>query len=124
MHELSIASAIVEHVAAFAESLSPPRKVLSVRVVIGELTCLEPEQLKFCYDAITKETSLEDSLLEIERAEAEVFCPHCSYRGRPKFWEEALSDVAVATMQCPSCGGVVEATQGHDCVIRTVRYVE
>ena len=124
MHELSIASAIVDHVAAFAESLSPPRKVLSVRVVIGELTCIEPEQLKFCYDAITRETPLEDSHLEIERCEAEVFCPHCSYRGRPKLWEEALSDIAVATMQCPACGGAVEATQGHDCVIRTVRYAE
>ena len=124
MHELSIASAIVEHVMAFAESSSPPRKILGVRVIIGELTCLDPEQLKFCYDVITRETPLEGSTLQVERADAEVFCPHCSYRGRPKLWEEALSDVMVATMQCPSCGAVVEATRGHDCILRTVRYAE
>lgn len=123
MHELSIASAIVEHVLAFAES-DPPKKILGVRVLIGELSCIEPEQLSFCYAAITKETAIENSALEIERVEAEVLCPNCSYRGRPKFWEDALSDVVVATLQCPSCGKAAEAVQGHECTIRTIRYAE
>ena len=82
----------------------PPRKILGVRLLVGELSCIEPEQLRFCYGAITKETAIENSALEIERVEAEVSCPNCSYRGRPKFWEDALSDVVVATLQCPSCG--------------------
>ena len=124
MHELSIASAIVEHVIDFAESFDPPKKILGVRVLVGELTCIEAEQLKFCYDAISKETLLEGSVLEIERAEAEVSCPYCSYRGRPKFWDDALADVAVATLQCPSCGRAAEATLGHDCTIRTIRYAQ
>ena len=89
MHELSIASAIVEHLLEFAES-DPPKKILGVRLLVGELSCIEPEQLSFCYTAITKETAIEDSTLEIERAEAEVLCPNCSYRGRPKFWEDVL----------------------------------
>jgi hydrogenase nickel incorporation protein HypA/HybF len=123
MHELSIASAIVEHVLEFAES-DPPKKILGVRLLIGELSCIEPEQLSFCYAAITKETAIENSTLEIERVEAEVSCPNCSYRGRPKFWEDALSDVVVATLQCPSCGKAAEAVQGHECTIRTIRYAE
>ena len=121
MHELSIASAIAERVLEFSETNSS-RKVLGVRVLVGELSCVEPEQLSFCYTAIVKETVLENSVLEIERLEAEVLCPHCSYRGRPKFWEEALSDVAVATLQCPRCGKATEALQGHECIIRTIRY--
>lgn len=123
MHELSIASAIVEHVLEFAES-DPPKKILGVRLLVGELSCIEPEQLSFCYAAITKETAIENSTLEIERVEAEVSCPNCSYRGRPKFWEDALSDVVVATLQCPSCGKAAEAVQGHECTIRTIRYAE
>ena len=123
MHELSIASAIVEHVLEFAES-DPRKKILGVRLLIGELSCIEPEQLSFCYAAITKETAIENSTLEIERVEAEVSCPNCSYRGRPKFWEDALSDVVVATLQCPSCGKAAEAVQGHECTIRTIRYAE
>ncbi|MET0254097.1 MAG: hydrogenase maturation nickel metallochaperone HypA [Terrimicrobiaceae bacterium] len=123
MHELSIASAIVEHVLDFAES-DPPKKILGVRLLIGELSCIEPEQLSFCYAAITKETAIENSALEIERVEAQVLCPNCSYKGRPKFWEDALSDVVVATLQCPSCGKAAEAVQGHECTIRTIRYAE
>ena len=83
MHELWIASAIAERVLEFSET-NPSRKVLGVRVLVGELSCIEPEQLSFCYTAIVKETVLENSVLEIERLEAEVLCPHCSYRGRPK----------------------------------------
>ena len=123
MHELSIASAIVERVLEFAEA-DPRKKILGVRLLVGELSCIEPEQLRFCYSAVTKETLLEDSTLEIERVEVEVSCPHCSYRGRPKFWEDALSEVVVATLQCPSCGKAAEAVQGHECTIRTIRYAE
>jgi hydrogenase nickel incorporation protein HypA/HybF len=123
MHELSIASAIVERVLEFAE-VNPAKKILGVRLLVGELSCIEPEQLRFCYSAVTKETLIEDSTLEIERVEAEVSCTHCSYRGRPKFWEDALSEVVVATLQCPSCGRSAEAVQGHECTIRTIRYAE
>jgi hydrogenase nickel incorporation protein HypA/HybF len=123
MHELSIASTIVERVLEFAEG-DPARKILGVRLLVGELSCIEPEQLRFCYSAVTKETALEDSNLEIERCEAEVSCPYCSYRGRPKFWEDALSDVVVATLQCPSCGKAAEAVRGHECIIQTIRYVQ
>ena len=36
MHELSIASAIVERVLEFAEA-DPPKKILEVRLLVGEL---------------------------------------------------------------------------------------
>jgi len=123
MHELSIASTLVESVLEFANS-PPPKKVLKVLLQIGELTCVEPEQLSFCYTAVTKETAIEDSTLEIERVPAEVACRHCGYSGPPKYWEDALSAAPVATLQCPTCGKAVETTHGHDCTIRTIRYVE
>ena len=69
MHELSIASAIVDHLLEFAES-DPPKKILSVRLLVGELSCIEPEQLSFCYAAITRETAIENSTLEIERVDS------------------------------------------------------
>ena len=66
MHELSIASTLVESVLDFANS-PPPKKVLKVLLQIGELTCVEPDQLSFCYTAVTQGTESEDSTLEIER---------------------------------------------------------
>jgi hydrogenase nickel incorporation protein HypA/HybF len=123
MHELSIASSLVESVLEFVEA-PPPKKVVKVILQLGELTCVEADQLKFCYVAITKETPLEDSELEIESADAEVACAHCGYEGPPKYWDDALADTCVATLQCPHCGKATEATRGHECTIRTIRYVE
>ena len=65
MHELSIASAVAEKVMAFAQARQPAR-VLQVRLAVGEMTCLQKEQLAFCYHAITQATPIEDSTLEIE----------------------------------------------------------
>lgn len=125
MHELSIASSIAETVMDFVER-PPAKKIVKVILRIGELTCVEPEQLRFSYQAITKETPLEDSKLEFETVPAQVVCRHCGYEGRPRYWEDARSDgnLAIATLQCPQCGQATEAAEGHDCSIRTIRYVE
>ena len=60
MHELSIASSLVESVLDFA-STPPPKKVLKVLLQVGELTCVEPDQLQFCYSSIIPETAISDS---------------------------------------------------------------
>ncbi|MBV9488759.1 MAG: hydrogenase maturation nickel metallochaperone HypA [Verrucomicrobia bacterium] len=122
MHELSIASSIVESVMKFVE-LHQATKVLAVRLAVGELTCIEAAQLRFCYTAITEQTPLEASTLDIDRIEASVNCPHCSYRGSPKYWDDALPGTLVPTLQCPRCGKAAEPTQGHECSIRSIRYV-
>jgi Zn finger protein HypA/HybF involved in hydrogenase expression len=47
MHELSIASSIVESVLEFAAK-NEIKKVLEVTLVIGELMAVDAEQLRFC----------------------------------------------------------------------------
>jgi hydrogenase nickel incorporation protein HypA/HybF len=113
MHELSVASAVVDSVLEFVAERSIKR-VIAVRLAIGELSHVEEEQLRFCYTAITQETPIRDSALEIERVPALVRCHHCDY---------ALSAAPVATLQCPNCGGAVEPVEGTDCAIKSVRFV-
>ena len=122
MHELSIASAVVESILEFVAERSIKR-VIAVRLAVGELSHVEEEQLRFCYMAITQETPIRDSALVIERVPAVVRCHHCDYSGRPKYWEDALSAAPVATLQCPNCGGAVEPVEGTDCAIKSVRFV-
>ena len=121
MHELSIAASIADKVLEFVESHTI-KKVLEVRLLLGELMGVEQEQLRFCYSAITKETVLEDSSLEFDQVEAFVECPHCTYKGRPKYWDDALPFTPVATLQCPECGMTVQPCQGMECAIKTIRY--
>ena len=46
------------------------------------------------------------------------------YRGRPKYWEDALSDTPVATLQCPNCGKAVSAIEGQACAIKSVKFLQ
>lgn len=66
------------------------KKIHEVRLTIGELSGIEHQQLRFCHQLITKETPLEGSTPKIDKTEALVKCPHCSYRGRPKYWDDIL----------------------------------
>jgi len=122
MHELSLASAVVDSVLEFLDA-HEVKKILTVRLAVGELSCVEADQLRFCYTAITDETAMENSTLEIEGVAAVVECPRCSYRGRPKYWEDALSAAPVPTLECPSCRGAVEPVEGNDCAIKTIQFV-
>ena len=122
MHELSIASAVVDSVLEFLET-HEVKKVLTVLLAVGELSHVEADQLHFCYTAITQETAMENSTLEIESVAAVVECPRCSYRGRPKYWEDALSAAPIPTLECPTCRGAVEPVEGNDCAIKTIQFV-
>ena len=122
MHEFSIASSIVEKVLEFAGKRAVSR-IVEVRLAIGELTCVEQEQLRFCFEAIAKETALEDSALEIETVRATVRCPSCAYEGPPKYWDDALAAGRFPTLACPACGRATEAMAGCDCAIKSIKYV-
>jgi hydrogenase nickel incorporation protein HypA/HybF len=122
MHELSIASAVVNSVLEYLDA-HEVKKLLRVRLAVGELSHVEADQLRFCYRAITQETAMENSTLEIERVAAVVECPRCSYRGRPKYWEDALSAAPIPTLECPTCRSAVEPVEGNDCAIKTIQFV-
>ena len=122
MHELSIAASLVESVLEFVEA-HPGGNVLAVRMAVGELTCVDADQLCFCYESVTTETVLEGSTLEIETMPAMVRCRFCEYAGIPKYWEDALAGMRVATLECPECGKATQAIQGHECAIKSIKYV-
>jgi hydrogenase nickel incorporation protein HypA/HybF len=122
MHELSIASGIVEAVLDFAEA-NDVRKVLTVRMSIGELTCVEADQLKFCFEAISKDSALEGATLEIESVPAAVRCSHCAFEGPPKYWDGGLAAAVLPTLQCPYCRHAAEPISGRECAIKSVKFV-
>jgi hydrogenase nickel incorporation protein HypA/HybF len=123
MHEFSIATQILETVQEFSESHGNA-EILRVRLEIGELMCVEAEQLRFCFDSIKQGTALNDAVLEIECLRALVKCRECGYQGSPKYWDGVLSDTSIATLQCPQCGKAAEAIQGRDCAIKSVHMAD
>lgn len=123
MHEFSIAASLVEKLSEFTRD-NPGKQIHEVRLGIGELSHIEHEQLRFCYESITADTPLAGSTLRIDKVEAMVECPHCQYQGRPKYWDDILAGAPVVTYQCPACGRTVEETQGKECEIKSIKFSE
>jgi hydrogenase nickel incorporation protein HypA/HybF len=73
MHELSIASAIVE---ACVERASGGR-ILCIRVEVGRLAAVLPDSLRFCFELCAKGTVAEGATLEILETPGRATCGAC-----------------------------------------------
>ncbi|MDT0448491.1 hydrogenase maturation nickel metallochaperone HypA [Streptomyces hesseae] len=93
MHELSIATAIVERAEETAR-LHGGGRVTAVRVRVGELAGVVPDALRFSFDVARAGTALETARLVVQDVPARARCAPCG------------TDFAVGTpplMWCPRC---------------------
>jgi len=122
VHEFSVTSQIVQSVLAEAEKRGA-KKVNEVHLVIGKLTFLGLEQVRFAYEALTKGTIMEGSQLIIEEQEGVVKCSNCGYQGDFKYQDDPLYHVLVPTLKCPKCNNTVTITAGKECTIKNIKMV-
>jgi len=93
----------------------PVGRVTVVRVTVGGLTHVEPENLKFWYEELTKGTRLAGSALLVEKRPMLVWCQRC---GR-QFTVVANSFV------CPACGVAdVRLASGDELILESIEVEE
>jgi len=104
MHEMSITKSMLEIVAReMAASGMSSLKKLKVRV--GELTAVEPESLRFCFEAATSGTTLEGATLEVEDVPLKGRCFGCAAEFR----------ITAFVCRCPVCGASeIERVSGDE----------
>jgi hydrogenase nickel incorporation protein HypA/HybF len=100
MHEFSMTQQIVALILEEANRYHA-KKVTEVHLIIGKLTFLVLEQVKFAYNLIVKNTIMEDSNLHIEETNGVVKCNTCEYTGnltraRMLSWIPSLKDSKTA----------------------------
>lgn len=93
MHELSIATSILEAVQSEA-GRRPGTRFTKVGVRIGELAGVDTDSLTFGWEAITTDTEWEHLLLEVERTAWVNRCTACKEEFRVENYQTA----------CPKCG--------------------
>jgi len=102
MHEMALAEGILQLI----EDAARDQGFASVRTVwleIGRLSSVEPDALRFCFDAVTRDSIAAGATLEILATPGEGWCMQCA-RTMPM---QALYD------PCPQCGSYqVQATGG------------
>ncbi|MBM4176172.1 MAG: hydrogenase maturation nickel metallochaperone HypA [Ignavibacteria bacterium] len=94
MHELSIAQEIVNIVNQHI-SEGETNSVRSVKVAIGKLSNVLTDSLEFCFEAITANTNLDGTKLEIQSIPLVVFCADCNKN----------SELEDTIFVCPNCSG-------------------
>lgn len=104
MHEMSLMESVLGIVEDAAKKAGAT-KVKAVRLVIGELSHVEPEAMRFCFEAVVRDTVAAEAVLEIERVPGEGFCIDC---GETVPLKERFG-------ACPKCGNHrVQMTAGDD----------
>lgn len=99
------------------------KKVKAVSLVIGKLTFLGLEQVRFAYKTLTEGTIMENSKLLIKESEGIVKCNSCGYKGDFKYEDNPQYHLPMPTLHCPKCDGIVEIVGGKECIIESIKLV-
>lgn len=104
MHEMSLAASVLQIVEDAARAQGFER-VKAVWLEIGQLSAVEAESLRFCFDAVTRDSIMHNARLEVVATPGAGWCMQCS-------------DTVPMTKlydPCPRCGGYqVQVTQGTE----------
>lgn len=105
MHEYSLMVALMERVEAEAAA-HRALAVHRVRVLIGELSGVEPDLLQSAFDIVRSGTICDRAALDIERVAARWECPDCR---RPL--------EAGQRLQCAACGAPATLASGGEILL-------
>ena len=122
MHEFSMTTQIVNYILEEAKKHNAKR-VDEVHLIIGKLTFLGLEQVKFAYNVLVKNTIMEGSKLHIEEKDGVVKCNNCGYTGDLKYEDDPIYHIPSPTLNCPKCEGVVNIVGGKECTIKNIKLV-
>ena len=104
MHEMSLAEGVLQIIEDSAKTQNFSR-VKTVWLEIGQLAGVEAEAMKFCFDAVTRDSIAQDAKLEIVEKPGQAWCLHCAETVQVR----ALYDA------CPKCGShQVQVTGGNE----------
>ena len=113
MHETGIAAEIYAISRRTADSHAGGR-LASVRVLVGELSAIEPDLLTFAWEAITSDGPDAGALLNVEWRAARQTCSACG--------EIAERAKGTWLKLCPRCGGILGIEGGDELDVRDVTF--
>ena len=111
MHEAAIASAIIDAVTERLDAGLVEGRVRVVCLRIGRLTAVVPENVKFMFEVLSRDTPLAGASLHIENVPLRCGCRDCGK-------ESELDEPFLA---CPACGsGAVDVLSGRELLIEAL----
>lgn len=107
MHELSITQNIVD----IALKTAGDRRITAITIVLGDLSGVVEESVRFCFGAVAGNTRAEGAALTFHRLPAVMQCAQC----------ESVFGLTEDEWACPRCGGIGgRVVQGRECYIDSI----
>ena len=123
MHEFSLTTQVVESILGEAEKQGA-KKVTEVQLIIGKLTFLGIEQIRFSYKVLVEDTIMKDSKLIIEEKDGVIKCSSCGYKGTLETKDNPAYHVPTVTLRCPECGAAAKIVEGKEITIKSIKMVK
>lgn len=95
MHEVGLAASVLDAVRAEVGK-HPGARAIAVGLRIGELAGVDPESLRFGFDALVRDSDLEPLRLDVEYLARVQKCLECGITFAADRY----------TLQCPDCGSL------------------
>ena len=110
MHEMSLAEGVLQLVEDTARRENAQRVKLVV-LEIGRLSSVQPEALRFCFDAVTRSSIAQDAVLDIVDVPGAGWCMQCA----------ATVPMDELYGACPTCGShQVQPTGGTEMRVKEI----
>jgi hydrogenase nickel incorporation protein HypA/HybF len=111
MHEFSIVQALIGQVDREIEKSGSRGRVMAVELVIGRLSGVHADALRFAFEVLAPQTVLQSADLRIVETPAAVECRTCRVRSE---WDQL-------SLRCPNCGGEdVVIDGGRELLLQTI----
>lgn len=115
MHELSIVEALIDQVNREVDQAGQSGPVRRLALSIGRLSGVHPDSVRFAFELLTQNTSMEHAEIVIEEPKAVCRCRACG----------APTEIDELVVQCPRCAAadiVIEG--GRELLLQTIEIEE
>jgi hydrogenase nickel incorporation protein HypA/HybF len=110
MHELPVTQSILD-IALNEAGTAQSKKIITIFLVIGELSGVSSECVQFYFDVLKKGNAAEKATLDFRHIPAKLKCRDC-------LTEFTLED---SYWLCPDCHGInIEVLAGKECYIESL----
>jgi len=110
MHEFSLMESVIRIVKEVSQN-SDLVRITGITLVVGKLSGVNIEALRFAFEALKKEEPLiKDSVLEIEEKEGQGKCSIC----------DKIIPVWHYDLLCPDCGMPMQVAGGDEFYVKSI----
>lgn len=117
MHELSLATSVVDYAQKVAgeNGLS---KICELHLEVGDMTHIDPWQLRYCISMVMKGTAVEGAKIRIKRRKVSLKCKACGRVSSLKL----VKSIGDFELKCPRCGSQeVEIDKGRELTLTRIK---